>query len=140
MRAGRHTTQCGRNESQCNHSTNTKHQAFFLFTHSEGTTRPSSTKRGYIISHSDLSKSAAKSDPPRGVGATRARSASIFVFLDFLRGALVSVVFCRRGFIDEDTCEWDHRADEMSARDLRPSRMESVVNARELEAYAVNIT
>jgi hypothetical protein len=80
---------------------NTKHQASFRFTHSEGPTRPSSTKRGYMISHSDLSKSATESDPPRSVGVARARLASILVFQDFLREALVNAVVCHRGFIDE---------------------------------------
>jgi hypothetical protein len=63
--------------------------------------RPSSTKSGYIISHSDLSKSAAESEPPHDVGAARARSASIFVFFDFPREALVSAIFCHRGFFEE---------------------------------------
>jgi hypothetical protein len=62
---------------------------------------PSSTKRDYIISHIDLSKSAAKSELPRGMGAARTRSASIFIFSYFLLGALASTVFYHRGFLDE---------------------------------------
>jgi hypothetical protein len=60
---------------------------------------------GYIISHSDLSKSVVESESLRDVGATRARSASIFIFFNFLCEALVSAVFCCRGFFDEAVCE-----------------------------------
>jgi hypothetical protein len=45
-----------------------KHQTFFLFTRPEGSTRPSLTKQGYIISHSDWSKSAAERVPPSREG------------------------------------------------------------------------
>jgi hypothetical protein len=104
-----------RNENQRYDSIKTKHQASFLFTHLEGPMRPSSTKRGYIISHSDLSKSAVESDPLHGMGAARAHSASIFVLLHFLHGELVSAVFCHRGFIDEAARERDRQVDEMPA-------------------------
>jgi hypothetical protein len=73
------------------HIQNIKHP--FPFTCSEESTRPSSTKSGYIISHSDLLKSALESEPPHDVGAARARSASIFIFFDLPREALLSVVF-----------------------------------------------
>jgi hypothetical protein len=102
--------------------------------------RPSSTKSGHIISHSDLSKSAVESDPPHSVGAARACSASIFVFLHFLREALVSVVFCCCGFVDEAARERDRRADKMSARDFQPPCRESVVDTREFEASAIKAT
>jgi hypothetical protein len=55
-RVRRHTTQRKRNKNQDNHNTHTQYQASFPFTRSEESTRPSSTKSGYIIFHSDLSK------------------------------------------------------------------------------------
>jgi hypothetical protein len=72
------------------------------------------------------------------VGATRARSASIFVLLHVLHRVLVSTVFCRQGFVDEAAREQDRRVDEMPARDFQPSCRELAVDARELEASIVN--
>jgi hypothetical protein len=91
-----------------------------------------------MISHLDLSKSAAESDPPRSIGAARARSTSIFVFLDFVRGALGSAVFCRRGFIDEATHKRDRRVDETPVQDFQPPRRESAIDAWELKASVVS--
>jgi hypothetical protein len=65
----------------------TKHQELPLFTRSEGSMRSSTTKRGYIISHSDRSKSAVESELPRHAGISKACSASTFTFLDPFRGA-----------------------------------------------------
>jgi hypothetical protein len=81
--------------------------------------RPSSTKRGYIISHLDLSKSVAENEPPHGGGASSVRSMSTFVFLDFLHGALASAGFCRRCFCGEVDRERDDRADEPSTQDFK---------------------
>jgi hypothetical protein len=99
-----------------NYITGTKYQTSSPFTHSEGLTRPSLRKRGYMISHSDLSKSTAEKTP-HGVGAARARPTSIFMFLDFLCGSPTAVGFCRWGFRDEVTHEQDRRVDGMSAWD-----------------------
>jgi hypothetical protein len=54
----------------------------------EGVNETFGNKRGYIIFHSDLSKPAAESKPSRAAGVAKARSISIFVFLDFFHGAL----------------------------------------------------
>jgi 2-polyprenyl-3-methyl-5-hydroxy-6-metoxy-1,4-benzoquinol methylase len=43
----------------------TRRQVFLLFTCTEGSMRPSATKRGYTISYIDLSKSAVESEPSR---------------------------------------------------------------------------
>jgi hypothetical protein len=90
------------NNNKDNHNTRTKNQAFSLFTHSEGSTMPSETKSGYTISHSDLSKLMVETEPPHGA---RARVASIFDLLDFLRGAPTSAVCRHQGFLDEVACE-----------------------------------
>jgi hypothetical protein len=63
--------------------------------------RPSSTKRGYIISHSDLSKSMAECKPPHSVSTARACTALILIFLDFLRGAPTAACFCQRSLREE---------------------------------------
>jgi hypothetical protein len=57
----------------------TERQELPLFTRSDGSMGPSTTKRGYIISHSDLSKPVAESEPPRGMGISKARSALIVI-------------------------------------------------------------
>jgi hypothetical protein len=111
-RARRQTTHREQNKNQDNHNTHTNCQASFPFTHSEESTRPTSTKSGYIISHSDLSKSAAESEPPCNVAATKVHSASIFIFFDFPREALVSAAFCHRGSFAKVTHEQECRADE----------------------------
>jgi hypothetical protein len=63
------------------------------------------------------------------MGAARARSTSIFIFLAFPRGALVSVVFSHCGFVDEAAHERDRRADEVPAQDFQLPHRESVVDA-----------
>jgi hypothetical protein len=65
----------------------TKSQELPQFTRSEGSTRSSTTERGYIISHSDRSKSAVESELPRHAGISKACSASTFTFLDPFHGA-----------------------------------------------------
>jgi hypothetical protein len=102
--------------------------------------RPSSTKSCYIISHLDLSKSAAKSKPPRDVGAARACSASIFTFFNFLHKPLIRAVFCHRGFFDEAVRKRDGWLDETPVHDSQTSHRVSTVDAQELEASAVNAT
>jgi hypothetical protein len=52
-----------------------------------------------MISHSNLSKSAAEDEPPHGVGTTRARQPSIFAFLDFLHGAPATTAFVDEAFV-----------------------------------------
>jgi hypothetical protein len=93
---------------------------------------PSATKRGYIISHLDLSKSAVESKLLCGVGAAIACLASIFVFLDFLHGALASAVCYRQGFLDEVTRERGCLVD------FQPPCRKSTVEARDLKASAVS--
>jgi hypothetical protein len=58
-----------------------------------------------MVSHSDLSKLAAESEPPSDMGATRAHSTSIFVFFDLPHEASLNIVFHHRGFFDEAVCE-----------------------------------
>jgi hypothetical protein len=115
-------------------NTDTKHQPSFLATRLVGSTMLSATKRGYIISHSDISKSAVESEPPRGVGTMRVRSASTFVCLDFFHGALASAVFYRQGFVDEVARERDCRVD------FQRSHAAMIVEARALEACPVSAT
>jgi hypothetical protein len=75
-----------------------RRQVFLLFTCTKGSMRPSATKRGYIISHSDLSKPIVLSEPSRGMGAPKAWLTSTSTFLDLFCGASVSVAFRHRVF------------------------------------------
>jgi hypothetical protein len=52
-----------------------------------------------FISHLDLSKSVAESEPPCGVGAVRVCPALIFIFLDFLRGPPAATGFASEAFV-----------------------------------------
>jgi hypothetical protein len=56
-----HTKAC--EGAQHNFTVITRCHVFLLFTCTEGSTRPSARKRGYIISHSNLSKSAVVGGP-----------------------------------------------------------------------------
>jgi hypothetical protein len=113
-------------------------RCLFLLTHFEGPMGPFLTKRGYIIYYSDLSKSAVESEPSRGVGVASVHSASTFVVLDFLLGALVSKVFGRSCFFDEVTHERDCRANEPPAQDFWLPRSKSTIDAWELETLVVS--
>jgi hypothetical protein len=103
----------------------TKIQGSFLFARAEVSTLPSATKRAYMISHSDLSKPAAKSELSRDVGAAKARLISTFVFLHFFRGGLGGVVLRRRVFLGSQS---------------NKSRATSVAGLQELEASALSAT
>jgi hypothetical protein len=59
---------------QAHYNTHNRHQVFHLRARSGGSTRPSSMKCGYIISHSDGSKSTTDSRPPRGGASTEPSS------------------------------------------------------------------
>jgi hypothetical protein len=58
-------------------------------------------KKRYIIFHSDLSKLAAESEPPREAGITKVCSTSTFTFLDLFCGAQLGAGFHRRVFFIE---------------------------------------
>jgi hypothetical protein len=105
-----------------------------LFTCSEGSTRPSATKRGYIISHSDLSKSAMESESPQGAGISKAHSTSTFAFLDLFCGAPFGAIFCHRVFFIEVNYEQSSRMDESLTQDFHPSHGASTAGTWELEA------
>jgi hypothetical protein len=95
---------------------------------------PFLSKRRYLISYSDLSKSMVESGPLRDVGATSVRSVSNFVFLDFLHLALFNTLFHRRGFLDEAARERNCQVD------FQPPRRALTIEARELEASAISTT
>jgi hypothetical protein len=106
---------------------------FLLFTHMEGSMSPLATKRGYIISHLDLSKLAIESEPSRGAGEPKTRLMSTFAFLDLFRGESVSTTFRHRVF-------FVFRTDELLKQDFRPPRGASIVGVRELKASALSAT
>jgi hypothetical protein len=97
----------------------------------EGSTRPSATKRGYTISHSNLSKSTVESEPSQGMGAPKARLTSTFIFLYLFRGVSVSVAFLRRVF-------FVFRTDESPKQDFQPPHGASIIGVWELEASALS--
>jgi hypothetical protein len=104
-----------------------------LLTYVEVSTRPSATKRGYMISHSDLSKPAAENEPSGVVGVAKARSISTFILPDLFHGALDGAVLRHRVFLVP-------QMDESSKWDFRSSREASIAGLRELEASALNTT
>jgi hypothetical protein len=108
-----------------------RQQVFLLFTRTEGSMKPLATKRGYIIFHSDLSKSAIESELSWGMGAPKARLTSTFTPLDLFCGSLVSAAFHRRVFFVFQT-------NESPKQNFRPPRGASIAGARELEASALS--
>jgi hypothetical protein len=117
--------------AQHNFTIITRCQVFLLITHAEGSTRPSATKRGYIISHSDLSKSAIETEPSWGADAAKARSTSTFALLDLFCRTSVGAAFCRQVFL----IFWVGKS---LKRDLRPSSGTLIACMRELEASALS--
>jgi hypothetical protein len=108
--ARRRTTQHKQDKARDHYITSIKHQTFFLFTRSEGPMRPSLTKRGCIISHSDWSKG-----PSCGEGTSRVHLALIFTLLDLPHAAPTSPGFHPRDLRDDVAHERGRRVDELSA-------------------------
>jgi hypothetical protein len=128
-----------RNEDRGYYTIYTTHETFFLLTRPGGSTRPSSTKHEYIISHSDWSKSATESRPPCSKGAVEAYSpVALFVLLDFLCGASTSSGFSGRDLCDRATREWGCWVMEVLAWDFHLLRGASAIDAVELKVSAVS--
>jgi hypothetical protein len=103
--------------------------------------RPSSMKHGYIISHSNGSKSATKSRPPHGGASVEVSSITdFFVFFNFLCGALSLSGFCHRDLRGGVVAERQCRVDELILQDFRQPCGASTIDTRELEASAVSTT
>jgi hypothetical protein len=81
-----------------------------------------------------------ESEPPRGAGISKARSTSIFAFLDLFRGAPFDVGFRRRVFFIKINCERSYRTDESPTQDFQPSHGASTVGVQELKASALLAT
>jgi hypothetical protein len=74
------------------------------------------------------------------MGVTRARSASAFIFLDFLCEALANTDFRHRGFWIEAAHVQDHFVDEPSAKDIQVQCGALTIDMWELEASAISAT
>jgi hypothetical protein len=122
-----------RKRAQHNFTIITRSQVFLLFTCMEGSTRPLASKRGYIISHSDLSKSANQSEPSQGTGAPKEWLTSTFVFLDLIRGVSVSAAFYHQVF-------FIFRTDESPKHNFWPPCGASIAGVQELKASALIAT
>jgi hypothetical protein len=86
-----------------------------------GATSPDSTKWGYIISNSDLSKSTTERESLGSEGVMAQTLVEVFLsFFDLLRGGFLSMDPWQGGLVSDVAQSWGFWLAELSTRGLRP--------------------